>query len=291
LLTPDAIRRISDDQLRQANIIGQAEGAVEAEKARRDAIVKLLGAVHMEGEFAVVTPGWKERAQFYAIAQPGTWLGEIGSSMLQFKSFPWTMFRRAMDAAANKPTGAGKAGMTAALVIGMTLAGAMTVQTKELLSFKDPRKMFDENWMKFWGSAFISGGALGFYGDFLYSANQTRYGSGPVEALSGPTVGPLLELGLVQPLGAARKLLEGDETSLASQTIGDVKGFIPMNNAWYLKGAMENIVWANVMETVNPGYLDRMKRRTRKEYDQDRWWEPGAMSPKRAPDFASAFEQ
>ncbi len=290
VLTPEAISRITDDQLRQANIIGQLDGAREAEAARRNAIVKLLGAVNTESEFAVVTPGWRERALFYGAIQRGTVPGEIWRSILQFKTFPFTMFARSLDAVANKENGAGKAGMTAFLLVGTTLAGAMTMQTKEILAGKDPRKMMDENWYKFWGSAFIYGGALGFYGDFLYSVNQTRYGSGPIEALSGPTLGPLLELALVQPLGAARKMIEGEETNLASQTIGDVKGFIPFNNAWYAKGAIDHLVWNNVMETLNPGYLRRMKRRTAKEYDQEWWWEPGTMVPQRPPDMASAVQ-
>jgi hypothetical protein len=46
--------------------------------------------------------------------------------------------------------------------------------------------MLDKDWYKFWGAAFLQGGALGIYGDFLYGINQTRYGSGPIEALAGP---------------------------------------------------------------------------------------------------------
>lgn len=47
---------------------------------------------------------------------------------------------------------------------------------------------------KFWPAAFLQGGALGIYGDFMYGASNTRYGSGPVEVLAGPTIGPLLEM-------------------------------------------------------------------------------------------------
>jgi hypothetical protein len=290
VLTPDAIARIPDDALRQANIIGQAEGAVEAEAARRSAIVKLLGAVNTESEFAIVTPGWKERALFHGSIQRGTVPGEIWRSILQFKSFPWAFFQRGMDAVANMDGPGSKAGMTAYLLMSTTLAGAMTMQTKEMLSGKDPRKMFDEDWYKFWGSAFIYGGALGFYGDFIYSVNQTRYGSGPVEAISGPTLGPLLELALVQPLTAAKKAIEGKDTHLAAQTIGDLKGFVPFNNAWYAKAAIDHLVWQQVMEALSPGYLSSIRRRTQREYGQDWWYDLGETTPSRLPNFGAALE-
>ena len=291
LLTPDAIARISDDELRQAHIIGQAEGAPAAEAARRAAIVKLLGAVNTESEFAVVTPGWKERALFHGSIQRGTVPGEIWRSILQFKSFPWAFFQRGMDAVANQEGGFSKAGMTAYLLTATTLMGAMTMQTKEMLAGKDPRKMFDEDWYKFWGSAFIYGGALGFYGDFIYSVNQTRYGSGPIEALSGPTLGPLLELSLVQPMNAAKKVIEGKDTNLAAQTIGDLKGFVPFNNAWYAKAAIDHMVWQQVMEALNRGYLSSIRRRTAREYGQDWWWDLGEPAPDRMPNFGATLER
>ncbi len=136
---------------------------------------------------------------------------------------------------------------------------------------------------------------LGFYGDFIYSANQTRYGSGPVEALSGPTIGPLLELALVQPLGAARAVLEGRSGEdalrrLGAQTAQDLKGFIPGGNAWYAKAALDHLVFQQIMEALNPGYLTSMRRRTQREFRQQWWYEPGELTPERAPDLGKAVE-
>ena len=264
--------------------IGRIEG-IDA-GAKRNAIVKLLGAVNTESEFAIVTPGWRERAAFYGDLQRGTVKGEIVRSVLQFKSFPWAMFHRMADAVANKDTPVSKAAMTAYLITATTLAGAMLMQTREMLSGKDPRDMTDPRFM---ASAFLQGGALGIYGDFLYSVNSTRYGSGPLEALAGPTVGPLLELGLVQPLTAAKKAVEGQETHLAAQTLQDAKGFIPGNNIWYTKAALDHLIWQRVMEALSPGYLSNIRSRTAKEYGQDWWWTPGEVAPERAPNLGAAI--
>jgi hypothetical protein len=283
VLTPEAISLIPDAALKAAHIIGQADGPEAAAAARRNATVKLLGAVNTESEFAIVTPGWKERAAFYSDLQRGTVKGEIARSVLQFKSFPWAMFHRMADAVANKDAPVSKAAMTAYLITSTTLAGAMLLQTREMLAGKDPRKMADEDWYKFWAASFLQGGALGIYGDFLYSVNQTRYGSGPIEALAGPTIGPLLELGLVQPLTAAKKAMEGKETHLGAQTIQDLKGFVPGGNIWYAKAALDHLIWQNVMESLSPGYLASIRQRTQREYGQQWWWEPGEATPDRGP--------
>ena len=284
VLTPESIGRITDAQLKAANIIGQADGVPAADAARRSAVVKLLGAINTESEFAIVTPGWKERAAFYGDLQRGTVKGEIFRSMLQFKAFPWAFLQRSMDAYANMDGPVSKAGMTAWLIGTTTLAGAMIMQTREVLAGKDPLSMMDKNWYKFWGKAFLQGGALGIFGDFLYGANQTRQGSGILETVSGPTLGPLLELGLVQPMNAAAKRLEGKDTHLGAQTISDLKGFVPGNNIWYLKAATEHLVWQRVMEALSPGYLATIRAKTAKDANQEWWWKPGETTPERGPD-------
>lgn len=281
-LTPDAIARISDADLKKAGF---------EETNRRQAIVKLLGAVNTESEFAIVTPGWRERAEMYAGAQPGTWKGEIWTSVLQFKSFPWTLFKRSMDAIANQDTPASKGLMVAYLIGSTTLAGAMLMQTREMLAGKDPRAMMDEDALKFWGAAFVSGGSLGIYGDFLYNATQTRYGSGPIETMLGPTIGPLVEMGVVLPLKAAAGSMEGKETNFLAKEVARLKGFIPGNNIWYTKAALDHILWQNVMDMLSPGYLRNMERRTNKEFGQEWWWRPGELTPERGPDFGAAIDQ
>lgn len=289
VLTPESIARIPDRDLENAQIIGAGAPPEEAAKARRDAIVKLLGAVNTESEFAIVTPGWRERSTFYGSLQRGTFPGEIWRSILQFKAFPWAMLQRGMDAVANQDTPTSKAAMTAYLVVATTVGGAMLMQVREMLSGKDPRDMTGRRGdkpadaLKFWGAAFLQGGALGIYGDFLYSVNQTRYGSGPLEALGGPTMGPLLELGIVQPLSAAKASMEGKQTHLAAQTFQDLKGWVPGGNVWYAKAALDHLIWQRVMDYLSPGYLSSIRQKTAKEYGQDWWWSPGEVSPARAP--------
>ena len=229
VLTSSAINRVKDADIEAAGIVPEGQSAADVKRA---AIVKLLGAINTESEFAIVTPGWNERASFYAGLQRGTFSGEITRAMLQFKAFPWAYLQRGMDAIANMEGPVPKAAMVAYLITSTMLAGAMLYQTRQILAGKDPLKMTDENWWKFWAHSFLYGGALGIYGDFLYGVSETRYGSGPVEALSGPTLGPLLELGVVNPLQELGKALEGKETHFWAKELQDLKGFVPGGNIW-----------------------------------------------------------
>jgi hypothetical protein len=285
-LTPESINGISNADIKLA--FGKA---AKPAAIRRDATVKLLGAINTESDFAIVTPGWRERSQFHGDTQRGTVRSEVWRSILQFKSFPWAFFQRSMDAVANMEGTTSKAAMTAYLIASTTIAGAMIIQTREMLSGKDPRKMTDENWYKFWGSSFLQGGALGIYGDFLYGANQTRYGSGPIEALSGPTLGPLLSMAVVEPTTSIKKAIEGKESHFLARELQNIKGFVPGGNMWFTKAALDHLIWQQSMEAMSPGYLNSIRKRTAKEYDQDWWWSPGELTPDRAPNLGAMIEQ
>lgn len=291
-VAPETIRNITDQELIAANVVAPDATPEQIASVRQDAIVKYLGVINTETEFAVINPGWKERAQFYAAAQRGEVKGEFVRAILQFKAFPWAMLKRSMDLVANQETFAGKFGMTVWLMLSTTLAGAMLMQVRELLAGKDPRPMWPDKTydkFKFWGAAFVSGGALGIYGDFLASVNQSRYGTGPLEVMAGPTVGPILSGLLVQPMNAMAKKLDGKETHLAAQSIAMAKGFVPGNNLWYTKAATEHWAWQQVMESLSPGYLAKIQERTQKDYGNRWYWRPGDALPERAPDFENAI--
>lgn len=291
-LTPESIGRITQQQLEAAHAMQQGGTPEQYAKVIRDAQVKLIGVINTESEFAVVTPGWTERATFAGSTQRGTVGGELWRSWWQFKQFPWTQLQRGMDAVSNMDGPVSKAVMTAYLIAATTLAGAMIIQVREMLAGKDPRPMnppkgYDK--FKFWGAAFLQGGAMGLYGDFLSSVNQSRYGTGPLEVMAGPTIGPLLSLGLVQPMNAAAKTIEGKDTHLAAQTIAQLKGFVPGNNLWFTKAATEHLIWQRIQEALSPGYLARIRERTAKEYGQDWWWRPGEKTPDRGPALEKGF--
>lgn len=284
MLTPDAIARIPDEALKAAKIIGQADGPEAGQAIRREAVTRLLGTVTSESHLAIVEPGWRQRAQIMSKNPRGTVQGELSRAFWQFKTFPLTQFERMWEVSMSRPTTGGKAGTLVAIMSMQVVAGAMIVQTRDMLSGKDPRPM---DW-KFALQSFLQGGALGIYGDFLYGFNQTRYGTGPLEIVAGPTIGSALDL-MTSTMTAAKNASEGKDSHLAAKYMNIAKGFVPGGNLWYTKAAMDHLIFQNIQEQLSPGYLNNMRNSAMKNYGQSYWWEPGEPRPDRLPDPEAAI--
>lgn len=285
-LTQEGIGRITDADLIGAGLATDAESAAVV---RRDAIVKLLGALSSESRLAVLEPGWNQRARQYAGLQRGNVRDELMRSIYQFKSFPIAQFETMLDIALSRPTTAGKAGYLAAFPILTTLTGAMMVQVQDLLGGKDTRPMMD--W-KFWSAAALKGGTLGLYGDFIYSnSGTTRYGTG-LEALAGPTIGSAFTAATFA-VQAANKMGEDPESwpKAAARGLGIAKGFVPGQNLWFSKLVTDHLIFQTAQEFLNPGYLQAMEDRTYNEFGQEWWAPPGASFDElRAPNMGRALE-
>lgn len=283
-LTPEAVARITDEQLRAAHIIGQVE---TGETVRRDAIVKLLGTLTSESHLAVLEPGWDQRAMMYGGLQRGKLRDELTRSFWQFKAFPIAQFEKMLQVGMSRPTTGGKIGFLAMVPVMQTIAGGMMIQAQEMLAGKDPRPMMD--W-KFGVAAFLKGGSLGLYGDFMFSqSGTTRYGTGPLEALAGPTIGAAADI-VSFIAKAPGQLAEGKNPQVAAKSLQIAKGFIPGQNLWYTKAATDHLIFQAAQEALNPGYLESMRSRTEREFGNEWWWAPGEATPDRAPDIGSAFE-
>lgn len=287
MLTPDGIANIPDETLKAAGVLPQTATPQAAQALRREAVVKYLGALHSESNNAIIEPGWKERSAMVGGLQRGNIRDEITRSFWQFKSFPITQFNRMWEIGLSRPSNGGKAKFISAVLLMQTIAGGMMLQTQSLLSGQDPRPMAD--W-KFWLAAFIKGGSLGIYGDFLYSqSGTTRYGSGPLEVLAGPTIGSAADT-VTALVKAGNATAEGKDTHLAAKLLNIGKGYIPAANLWYTRAATDHIIFQNAQEVLSPGYLANMRANSMRQFRQDWWWEPGEFTPTRAPDTANALD-
>lgn len=278
-LTPDAIRAIPDAALKAMG---------DPEVLRQKAATKLAATVLEEVDMAVIEPGARERAAVYAGTTRGTVSGEIMRSLMQFKMFPFSMISKHWQRALSLPEYQSKAMYTAALVASTTIMGAISMEVSELLAGRDPRKLYDPKdpggAAKNWLAAAMKGGSLGIYGDFLFSQN-TRYGQGPIAAMLGPTVGTLEEAYNLT-VGNLKQSAAGEETDVGAELLRFGKGLTPGASLWYAKGAFDHFVVHDMQEYLSPGYLDRMKERTQRDFGQEYWWSPGENIPERAPELS-----
>ncbi|BBL58515.1 hypothetical protein [Methylomonas koyamae] len=247
-------------------------------KAIQSAADKFQGAILEEIGNAIIEPGARERAMTTGRLQPGTVLGELGRSVLQFKSFPITMMTRHWRRMLNNPGRISKAEYSAALIAGTTLMGAVGVQLNELLNGRDP---LDMQQPAFWGRAALKGGSLGFYGDFLQS-QASQHGTSAFAGMLGPSLGLTEEL-LNLSQGNIVQALQGEDTHAGAEALRMLKGITPGSSLWYAKGVMDHLIFQQLQEMVSPGYLRRMEQRAQREFKQSYWWKPGTNTPQRGP--------
>ncbi|WP_186152455.1 hypothetical protein [Burkholderia gladioli] len=268
--------------------------------ARAQAIVpKLLGMIRDEGEFAVLNPDL--RTKVIAAATPGTAVGELQKTFLQFKSFPIAMIsrhwgrlgemRRSGDYRTDgAPLLASPLAYGAALVVSTTLIGAITQQIKNLLAGKDPEPMADDlkHGAGFWLRAFSTGGGAGFAGDLLNSTLTSTQANDVIASFFG---GPLVST-VLQPLLALKRNLDdatqGKDTHVAADLAKVVQSNTPLINLWYWKTVWNRLLWDNIAENLSPGVTSRNMQKSRTQYHNDYYWPPGTSAPERAPNLATA---
>ncbi len=183
--------------------------------------------------------------------------------------------------------GWGKAGYMAALMASTTIFGGMAIQLGEIVAGRDPKNMLDDGMLgvpglRFGLAAFLKGGSLGMYGDFLFS-DTTQAGTSAVVSFLGPIAGDAEALLKLKGTAA-----EGKGNQVGGNLVRLTKSHLPAANLWYTKAATDHLIFNQLQEYFSPGYLRRMKQRAKKEFKQSYWWEPGDTTPERAPNLGAA---
>ncbi|ODP39249.1 hypothetical protein [Sphingomonas turrisvirgatae] len=254
---------------------------------------RLMEGIMTEVDFAVPTGGLEIKAAINSSLRRGTWLGELGRTAFQFKSFPVTiMLMHGRRMLANASWGKG-AQYAAALVIFTTLSGAVSLQMKEVSKGKDPRPM--DNWA-FWGAALLQGGGLGIFGDFLGSSTN-RFGGSFTDTLAGPayqTVDTAASIVIGDQVQRVDNALSDDpdakEPNTAKKGVRALKSEVPGGSLWYARLAFERLILDQLAEQVDPDYRThrlRMEREAEK-MGQGYWWAPGETAPERAPELVGS---
>ncbi|MBL8713244.1 MAG: hypothetical protein JNM12_10110 [Alphaproteobacteria bacterium] len=250
---------------------------------------RLLEMIQTETEFAVPSATLRGRAQMQANTRPGTLIGEIVRSFGMYKNFSFSLYHTHITRAMLQQGLQNKLGYMSSMVISTTLAGAVSMQLKEIAKGRDPRNMFGEDAAAFWGQALIQGGGLGIFGDFL-SSSTNRTGNTLGETIAGPVAALAGDVASAT-LGNAKKFAKGEETTVGADTVRIIKKYMPGTSLWYARAAFERMVFDNIQKWVDPEALERFRRqesKLRNEARQKYWWRPGHTLPDRAPDIGQA---
>lgn len=247
--------------------------------------VKLFGMFSDEGDIAVLSPDFKERAIAKGATAPGSVWGEIRRDMLLFRMFSVGMVSKVLPrVVASMPEGShySKASVATSFVIGSLLAGGMSYQMKEIAKARNPRDITDS---EFWLAAAAQSGGLGIFGDFMFS-DVNRFGGGIPETIMGPFWGGTANDFAKLTAGNIRQAAEGKDPHIWAESLKFAKdNLVP--NLWYTKAALDHLLFYQLQEMANPGYLERMKGRVEKDNKQGFWWDPQDAVPVNGPDMGA----
>tara|TARA_B100000768_G_scaffold55347_1_gene53871 strand:- start:819 stop:1517 length:699 start_codon:yes stop_codon:yes gene_type:complete len=218
--------------------------------------------------------------------RPGTVSGELARSFGMYKGFGVTLVNTHLMRGRSQKGKMGKGVYFADLLLSATVMGALALQLKEMSKGRDPRPMFGDSdeTMRFWGAAFLQGGGLGIYGDFLF-ADVNRFGGGLAQTIAGPTVGFVDDVRRLT-VGNVMEAATGEDTKIGSELARFAQDYTPGSSIWYARLGIERLVWDRLQIMTDPKAKQKMRKRERKykkDYGQKYWWAPGDAQPTRSP--------
>lgn len=272
----------------------------------REAQIKLLGMARSEALMAIIEPGARERVQMrqFFNQKEGTTSGELGKTLVMFKAIIWAVQQRVLHRAAMYSD---KMPVKVAHLVTLMLMGTATGIIKAWLDdLRNGREMrsFNPNYrvgdkpigLNNYGQAMMTGGALGFYGEFLFG-QTTGYGSDPVSSFLGGPVGSTASA-LWANLGpnAIAEATDSDGRAFEPSGINAIRGVTPFQNLIYTKAVTDRSIFWALQEELAPGYIQRMEARQRRMRGTEYYWSPSAgvdgnLFDMRAPDPATAVQE
>lgn len=280
-LTPDRIREISDvdvlpliaDRIAAIQKRGGANAQariVEAiADARRQLEVKMLGYVSDQTSFAVLQTDSRTRRYTTLGQRPGTLAGEAVRFIMQFKGYPAAFTTRVIGRAVfgqrKDATGLDHFAHMSQLVAGLIITGYASMVLKDTLKgYWPPRNPADPRTIL---AAAQQSGALGIYGDFLFS-KVNRFGGGLTETLMGPTLGTVGDFADIVMDARDAAISGGDDSFSGARAFSTVVSSVPYANLHLLKPTMDYMILNSLREAISPGYMRKQAKSRQTEYGQ-----------------------
>jgi hypothetical protein len=162
---------------------------------------------------------------------------------------------------------------TTQLIALSTIAGYLSLTIDEALTGKEPRSFTDRNGdidteasLKILKDSFLRGNSATLMGDLLLKEYDTGYND-IVTKMGGPALGEA-----VKGISLASKTLHGEFNP--RDGVNFLKDNIPFANLFYIKPALDHLVWFNIAEMLEPGSLREAEMKRKQDYNQDYFLPP-----------------
>ena len=183
----------------------------------------------------------------------GTFKGEMARNMMLFKSFPIASTLMHFKRIGRIDGNAGKLAYGAKLIGVNTVMGGITLWAYDVATGKTPRTV---DRPAFIGEALTKSGGLGIFGDFFLGLADNVYGHSFSETLVGVPASTLDDI-----VDTAQDLLTKEGEDKYKNVYNRAKAYIPGQNLWYTRYAVEKTLGEFMGEMLDPDYEARKRRR------------------------------
>jgi len=235
----------------------------------KDKSMKFHAMVLTETDFAVPTPGVRERAVITGGTQRATIEGQAVRQVAFAKSHPVTVMMTHWNRGMSAGTAGGKVAYLGALGLSTTMMGALAIHAKDIAKGKEPQEMNGE----FWKKAFLMGGSAGLLGDYTLS-DPGAYGNSPIESVVGPGA-QFFNRTFDLTLGNIHEAIAGEEMNVLGDVAKYAKYITP--GTW-----QTDIIFNSMMDqailSVDPNYqktINKIRRQEMKDTGRGFWFGPG----------------
>jgi hypothetical protein len=267
---------------------------------------------NMFSDYAYTTamePSHSDRAFMMGGSKAGTFAGEVKRSFWQYKSFTVAVTRKVIGRelygynsevvslpkavkrmfTPGNNANSGAAGMATMIALGLPI-GYLSMSLKDLSKGKEPRVPSNpEQAVKITMAAMAQTGALGIYSDFLFGDMKNRFGQDVLTSILGPTAGRAkdtlsLLMNTKSTIIDAITTENDDFGKLGAEyynfLLSNTPGVNTLKNHFMTRAAMDYLILYRMKEMMNPGYLQRMEKRIKKENDQEFIVPPSQVIPR-----------
>lgn len=293
-LTPEVINKADSTKIQEFLGDGKKMTPAKGERLKSELLNKYRTLFSEVAAMATSEPGKMERAIMMHGTRPGTWLGETLRHFWMYKSFTTSVMRKhlgrelwgydsnkvsiaeALGRMVKGKNNSGAGGLANMIVFG-TMMGYGSMVLKDLASGKTPRVPKDrDSALRIMGAAMAQSGSMGIYGDFLFGELKSRMGQGPLETFLGPTYKRISDI-----TDLYQRVRSGDD--FGSKAFNFALNNAPVANSaynlFYTRWALDYLIVYRMQEMMNPGYLQRMQNRLKREKQQEFLVPPSKVIP------------
>jgi hypothetical protein len=230
----------------------------------------------------LVSPTTSARLRgYWSSLERGSKLSQIGVGSLRgFTGYPGSFWENHMKTVLSQPGLLNKAKWATAYALPLTMAGVVSTWIRDMLNGKDP-KLDTET---------VARGML--RANVLLMLGDPLLGNSGMQSSFDRLVGPLGgNIDLLTKAGA--HTLKGDWAKAAGKMQESLERLVPGRNAWFSNLILNRYVFDQIKHLYDEDAQKKFKQRTKSASSKGSpfWWEPGELSPERAPDIGNLLEQ